>query len=115
MSDTVTNPLSSVLTGEMVERIKRLELFSRLRVEGPRTGDNPSPLRGFSTEFLQHRPYYAGDGLKFLDWRVFAKTEKLYVRQFEETTTADMPILLDPSAWMGHKAAGINKLEFAVR
>ena len=70
------SPVASLLSGDMAERLRRLELFSRLRVEGTRVGDNPSPLRGFSSDFLQHRQYFPGDSLRYLDWRVLAKSDR---------------------------------------
>lgn len=109
------NPVASLLTGDVVERIKRLELFSRRRVEGTLTGENRSPFKGFSTDFLQHRPYSYGDNLKFLDWRVFGKTDRLFIREFEEQTNAPVNLILDISASMAFAGEGLNKHEFAVR
>ena len=60
---------STIIHGEMADRLRQLELFSRLRVEGWLNGPGKSPLVGFSSDFRQHRQYVAGDNLKYLDWR----------------------------------------------
>ncbi len=115
----VSNPhnlLLSVLSGDVLERVRRLELFSRLRVEGARHGDNASPLRGFSTDFMQHRAYCAGDNLRYLDWRILAKTDRLFIREYEEHTNAEMIVLVDLSGSMRfHGETAFSKYEYAVR
>ncbi len=110
-----SDPISSILTGDLVDRLRRLELFSRNRVVGNRTGDNASPLRGFSSDFLQHRQYFAGDSLRYLDWRVLAKSDRLVVKQFEELTNAPLYVLLDGSGSMGYAGVSYSKLEYAIR
>lgn len=107
--------LSSLLTGDQLDRLRRLELFSRERVVGNRTGDNRSPLRGFSSDFLQHRQYFAGDSLRYLDWRVLAKADRLVVKQFEELTNAPLYLVLDTSGSMRYTGHSFSKLEYAVR
>jgi uncharacterized protein (DUF58 family) len=109
------DPVTSMLSGDVIDRLRRLELFSRYRVVGNRTGDNRSPLRGFSSDFLQHRQYFPGDSLKYLDWRVLAKSDKLVVRQFEELTNAPLYLILDASGSMAYKGRSYSKLEYAVR
>lgn len=109
------SPVTSLLTGDIVERVKRLELFSRFLVEGMLTGENRSPFKGFSTDFLQHRQYAYGDNLKYLDWRVFGKTDKLVIREFEEQTNAQMNLVVDISASMRFAGDGFSKHEFAIR
>ena len=105
----------SLLDGELLDRIRRLELFSRFRVEGILNGLNKSPFKGFSTDFVQHRQYHPGDHLKYLDWRLLGKTEKLFIRQFEEHTNARISVILDVSGSMGFKSESMTKHEFAVR
>jgi uncharacterized protein (DUF58 family) len=105
----------SLLDGELLDRIRRLELFSRFRVEGVLNGLNRSPFKGFSTDFVQHRQYHPGDHLKYLDWRLLAKTEKLYIRQFEEHTNARISVILDVSGSMGTRDQSMTKYEFAQR
>lgn len=115
MAETNANPVASLLSGEIAERIKQLELFSRLRVEGARSGENRSPRIGFSSDFRQHRQYFPGDSLRYLDWRVLARTDRLVVKQYEELTNAEMVVLLDISGSMAFAGAGMSKLEFGVR
>ena len=112
---TAANPVNRLLTGELVERLRRLELFSREKVVGNRAGDNRSPLRGFSSDFLQHRQYFPGDSLRYLDWRVLAKADRLVVKQFEELTNAPLYLVLDASGSMGYAGRSFSKLEYAIR
>ena len=97
----------------VVAAIDDLELAARLVVEGLRTGQHRSPLHGYSAEFSQHRPYRAGDDLKYLDWKLLARTDRLYSRQFRETTNMAVMIVLDASASMAFPETG--RLEVAVR
>lgn len=90
----------SSLSPTVVAAIDDLELSARLVVEGMRTGGNRSPFHGYSTEFKQHRPYRAGDDLKYLDWKLFARSDRLYTRQYRDTTNVPVMIVLDTSASM---------------
>jgi uncharacterized protein (DUF58 family) len=107
--------LLELLDVDLAERVRRLELFSRLRVEGLHSGDSPSPLKGFSSDFLQHRAYFHGDDLRRLDWRAFARTDRLVMKEYEELTDTRMAVVLDVSGSMGYAGAGFSKLEFAMR
>jgi uncharacterized protein (DUF58 family) len=93
----------------VVAAIEDLELAARLVVEGMRTGNHKSPLHGFTAEFSEHRPYRAGDDLKYLDWKVLARTDRLYTRQFRETTNMAVMIVLDTSASMGFGPAARSR------
>ena len=104
----------SVLSAPVVAAIDDLELAARLIVEGMRSGQHRSPLHGFSAEFSQYRPYRPGDDLKYLDWKVLARTDRLYTRQFRETTNMSVMLVIDASASMGFPAAGVSKLRYAV-
>lgn len=104
----------SALSPSVVAAIDDLELAARLVVEGLRTGGHRSPFHGFSTEFRQHRPYRAGDDLKHLDWKLFARSDRLYTRQFRETTNVSVMLVLDSSASMAYPESGIAKLRYAV-
>lgn len=115
MPDDPKDPVTTLLNKETVDRLRNLELFSRLRVEGLHTGDSPSPLRGFSSDFLQHRQYFHGDSLRYLDWKVMARTGRLFIKEFEEITNTTMTVVLDTSGSMGFYAQGMTKLEFAMR
>jgi uncharacterized protein (DUF58 family) len=103
---------SSALSADVVAAIDDLELAARIVVEGLRTGGHRSPFHGYSTEFKQHRPYRAGDDLKYLDWKLYARSDRLYTRQYLETTNLSMMIVLDTSASMGFPETGISKLRY---
>ena len=91
-----------MLSPAVVAAIDDLELAARLVVEGLRAGGNRSPFRGYSTEFDRHRPYRAGDDLKHLDWKLFARSDRLHTRQFRATTNVPVMLVLDASASMGY-------------
>lgn len=103
---------NSVLSPTVVAAIDDLELSARLVVEGMRTGGNRSPFHGYSTEFRQHRPYRAGDDLKYLDWKLFARSDRLYTRQFRETTNVPVMLVIDASASMNFPE-GVSKFRYA--
>lgn len=103
---------SSALSPTVVAAITDLELAARLVVEGLRTGGHKSPFHGYTTEFRQHRPYRAGDDLKYLDWKLFARSDRLYTRQFRETTNLSVMIALDTSASMAFPAEGASKFRY---
>lgn len=104
---------SSALDATVVAAIEDLELAARLVVEGLRTGGHRSPFHGFSTEFRQHRPYRAGDDLKYLDWKLYARSDRLYTRQFRETTNFSVMLALDTSASMAFPREGVSKFRYA--
>jgi uncharacterized protein (DUF58 family) len=88
------------LRPEVVAAIDDLELAARLIVEGSRSGHHRSPFHGFSNEFSQYRAYRPGDDLKYLDWKLLARTDRLYTRQFRETTNMSVVLVVDTSASM---------------
>src|SRR5208282_3800542 len=95
-------------------RLKNLSLAARGVVEGFISGLHTSPYKGFSVEFAEHRKYCAGDNLRHLDWRLLGRSNRLYVKQYEEETNLRAHILLDASGSMGYRhAAAITKLEYA--
>ncbi len=101
----------SLLPGESLKVIGRLELLARTPKEGFVTGRHRSPNKGFSSEFAEHRPYSAGDNLRNLDWRVLARTDRLYVKEFVEETNMRATILVDASgsmAYTGDAAAALG-------
>ncbi|MDA0838306.1 MAG: DUF58 domain-containing protein [Planctomycetota bacterium] len=110
-----TTAVTSLLTGDVVERVKQLELFSRRRVEGALAGDNKSPFKGVSTDFMQHREYFYGDNLKYLDWRVYGKTGRLYIKQYEDVTNTPVYLVVDISTSMDFQGYTFSKHEFTVR
>jgi uncharacterized protein (DUF58 family) len=103
------------LQPEIVSKINNLDLRARLVVEGFLVGLHKSPYHGFSIEFSEHRPYMIGDDLNKIDWRVFAKTEKYFIKQFEEETNLKVYIILDSSKSMSFKSNEVKstKLEYA--
>jgi uncharacterized protein (DUF58 family) len=102
------------LQASVVAAIDDLELAARLIVHGLRTGHHRSPLKGFSAEFSQHRSYRPGDDLKYLDWKMLALSDRLYTRQFRETTNMSVMLAVDASGSMGFPATGTSKLRYAV-
>jgi uncharacterized protein (DUF58 family) len=103
----------SVLSPAVVAATQDLELSARLVVEGLRAGGNRSPFHGYSTEFRQHRSYRVGDDLKYLDWKVFARTDRLYTRQFRETTNLSVMLVLDASPSMAFPNDPPSKFRYA--
>ena len=103
-----------MLTPESVSRLTRLDLIARFVVEGFITGLHKSPYHGFSAEFAEHRQYMAGDSLRYLDWKVYGRTDRMYVKRFEEETNLKAHIVLDASGSMGFRDAGsMTKLRYA--
>ncbi|MCG8451254.1 MAG: DUF58 domain-containing protein [Pirellulales bacterium] len=98
---------------EAIRRIGRLELRARHIVEGLLSGMHRSPYFGQSVEFLQHRQYTPGDDLRHVDWKVWAKQDRLYVKQFEEDTNMRCTLLVDVSASMQYGSGPLNKYEYA--
>src|SRR5574337_1955809 len=103
------------LNPSIVSKLNSLELKARLVVEGFMVGLHKSPYHGFSVEFTEHRPYMRGDSLKDIDWKVYGKTEKFYIKQYEEETNLRSYILLDSSKSMQYSSGkNISKLEYGV-
>ncbi|MEW6088790.1 MAG: DUF58 domain-containing protein [bacterium] len=102
------------LDPQVVAKISNLELVARLVVEGFVAGLHKSPYRGFNVEFAEHRQYNPGDEIRYIDWRVWGKRDKYYVKQFEEETNLKCYILLDKSASMGYSSGKITKLMYGV-
>lgn len=98
---------------EAIRRIGRLEIRARHVVEGFLSGMHRSPYFGQSVEFLQHRQYTPGDDLRHVDWKVWAKQDRLYVKQYEEDTNMRCTLLVDVSASMQYGSGPLNKFEYA--
>lgn len=102
------------LNPQIISRINNLDLRARLVVEGFMVGLHKSPYHGFSVEFSQHRPYMQGDNLRSVNWRVFGKTEKYYIKQYEEETNLRSYLVLDSSKSMSYSSNNqISKLDYA--
>ncbi|MFM7078142.1 MAG: DUF58 domain-containing protein [Planctomycetaceae bacterium] len=98
---------------EAIHRIARLELRARAVVEGVLAGLHKSPYKGQSVEFLQHREYVRGDDLRRVDWKVWARQDRLYVKEFEEETNLRLALLVDGSASMDYRSGPLSKYEYA--
>jgi uncharacterized protein (DUF58 family) len=98
---------------EGLARVGKMELVARQMVEGFLTGRHRSPYHGFSVEFLDHRVYSPGDELRCLDWKILARTDKYYVKLFQDETNLRAHILVDCSKSMGFTSGKLTKLEYA--
>jgi uncharacterized protein (DUF58 family) len=93
----------SLLDPAVLAKIQGLDLRARKIVEGYVAGIHRSPYHGFSIEFAEHREYTHGDDLRYLDWKVFGKTDRFYLKQFEEETNLICHLLLDTSESMQYR------------
>lgn len=106
--------LSDILQAEDITSLQTLQLFARTVVEGFTTGQHASPHKGFSVEFRQHRPYVQGDEIRRLDWKIFGRTDRFYIREFDEETNLRATVVLDASGSMGYRGQkGILKFDYA--
>jgi len=101
------------LEPEAANRLRNLNLVARSVVEGFVTGLHRSPYHGFSVEFAEHRKYVPGDSIRDLDWRAWAKSDRFYVKRYEEETNLSAHLLLDVSSSMTFSSDGLTKLEYA--
>jgi uncharacterized protein (DUF58 family) len=102
------------LRPEAVAQLQNFEMIAKLVVEGFITGLHRSPYHGFSVEFAEYRPYRHGDETKNIDWKVFGRTERYYVKQFEEETNLRSMIAMDTSASMAYASKGhISKFDYS--
>lgn len=104
--------LARFLDPAIVARLGTIDLKARTVVEGFLTGLHRSPYKGFSVEFAEYRQYLPGDDLTTLDWKVFARSDRHFVKKFEEETNLTCHVLLDVSASMGYGTHGLTKLEY---
>ncbi len=103
------------LDPDVLNKIARLDLRARLVVEGFITGQHRSPYHGFAVEFAQHRPYVPGDEIKHIDWKVWSKTDRFYIKEYEEETNLKCTILLDCSRSMRYgmdTRDGMSKFDY---
>lgn len=107
----VTDYISS---GDLT-KLRNLQVLARQVVEGFCSGLHRSPHKGFSVEFKQHRQYVPGDELRHLDWKVWGKSDRLYIREYEEETNLRCTMLLDCSGSMAYSGGGQSKLDYSVR
>lgn len=109
-----TEDVRRYLEPRTLARLAGLDLRARAIVEGLISGMHRSPFRGFSVEFAEHRQYTRSDDLKYLDWKVFARSDKLYVKQYEEETNLICQLVVDASESMSYRSddAGLSKYEY---
>jgi uncharacterized protein (DUF58 family) len=104
---------SGFLSPEVLARINSLELIARTVVEGFIAGLHRSPYLGFSTDFAEHRQYMPGDDIRHLDWKLLARTDRMYIKKYQGDTNTQIHLLVDASASMGFASAAITKLQYA--
>ncbi len=102
----------SFLDPKVLARIDNLELLARTVVDGFINGLHRSPYLGLSIDFAEHRPYMPGDDIRRIDWRVFGRTDRFYVKEFEADTNANFMVILDVSRSMDYASQGITKLDY---
>lgn len=108
------NEYKKYLDPSVISKLNSLELKARLLVEGFMVGLHKSPYHGFSVEFAEHRPYMQGDNPKGIDWKVYGKTDRFFIKQYEEETNLKSYILLDTSKSMSFASEGqVSKIEYA--
>lgn len=105
--------MSVKLDAALLKKLASMTLRARYVAEGFISGLHQSPFRGASLEFAQHRQYVAGDELKYLDWKIYGRTDRFYVKQFQEETNLRGYCILDTSASMGYTSNSVTKLEYA--
>src|ERR671925_1886635 len=103
------------LKPEVIRQVSRLDLRAKFIVEGFLAGLHASPFHGFSVEFSEHRKYVPGDDLKDMDWNIFAKTDKYYIKKFEAETNVTGYLVMDLSASMAYTyRQELTKFEYAI-
>ncbi|MEB2296934.1 MAG: DUF58 domain-containing protein [Ignavibacteria bacterium] len=113
--DKPVQDFKNYLHPSFISKLNSLELKARLVVEGFMVGLHKSPYHGFSVEFSEHRAYMQGDNLKDVDWKVFGKTEKYFIKQYEEETNLRSYIFLDTSNSMAYSSEkNISKLNYSI-
>lgn len=111
----MANPAEKFLKPEVIRNVSRLDLRAKFIVEGFLSGLHASPFHGFSVEFSEHRKYTPGDNISDIDWSVFAKTDRFYVKRFQAETNLTGYLLMDLSASMGYTyRQELTKFEYAI-
>ncbi|HEX8372628.1 MAG TPA: DUF58 domain-containing protein [Chthoniobacterales bacterium] len=106
-------PEDSYLDPETLSRGEALGLMARRVVEGYRVGEHRSPFRGFAIEFAQHREYTAGDDVRHLDWKVLGRSDRYYIKQYEQDTNYVAHVVVDGSRSMSYGSGKVTKMHFA--
>jgi len=108
----MAQPSLRFLDPNILSSLANMDLRARVVVEGFISGLHRSPYRGFSVEFAEYRPYMPGDDIRHVDWKVYARTDELFIKSYEEETNLSCHILLDISASMTHGSQGLSKMEY---
>lgn len=105
----------AVIEAKDLARLEGLEIKARMIVEGFLSGAHRSPYQGFSVEFAEHREYTPGDDLRYLDWKVYGKSDKYFIKQYEDETNFACYVVLDVSESMSyrHETSPVSKLDYA--
>lgn len=96
----------------VISRLKGMDIKARLVVEGFVSGLHRGPYKGFSVEFAEHRQYMPGDPIRYMDWKVYGKTDRFYIKEYEEETNLRAYLIMDGSGSMGYSSDGMSKLEY---
>jgi uncharacterized protein (DUF58 family) len=107
------SPQRNLLDPDAMARGESLGILARTIVEGYRVGEHRSPFRGFAIEFSQHREYTIGDDIRHLDWKVLGRTDRYYIKQYEQDTNFVAHLLIDGSASMNYGSGPLTKLHYA--
>src|SRR5215212_2059561 len=107
-----TPPSKQLLEAEAIQRAEHLGLQARTIVEGYMAGAHKSPFRGFAVEFAQHREYVPGDDTRHLDWKVLGRSDRYYIKQYEQETNYVAHVLLDGSESMKYGSGKVTKLQY---
>ena len=116
MAETTGDGYVELLDPRALSRMGNLELIARQVVDGFVSGRHRSPLKGFSVEFAEHREYTPGDEIRNIDWRVYAKSDRYYIKQYEQETNLRAYLLVDASGSMkfaGEASGGVSKFRYA--
>ena len=105
--------ITDYLNPKDLARLANHQVLAKRVVEGFCSGLHRSPHKGFSVEFKQHRQYVPGDEIRYLDWKVYAKSDRFYIREYEEETNLRCNILLDASGSMAYGSGEVSKLDYA--
>jgi uncharacterized protein (DUF58 family) len=111
--DDLTRPGSSLIDPQTLMRIKSLQVRARVAVEGFIKGIHRSPYHGFSVEFSEYRAYSPGDDPRYLDWRLYARSDRYYVKRFEDETNLRCYLVVDTSRSMGYRSGPYSKSDYA--
>ena len=103
----------SLLDPAILARVSGLVVRARMIVEGSITGLHRSPFHGSSVEFAEHREYVPGDDIRHIDWKVFGRSDRFYIKQFEEETNLRVQLVLDASESMNYGSGAMTKLDYA--